>query len=61
MCSSDLAVTPEGETVTSGGRVVAVSSYGKDLAETLSRSYAMVEKVDFEGKTFRRDIGNEFV
>lgn len=55
------AVTPEGETVTSGGRVVAVSSYGKDLAEALSRSYAMVEKVDFEGKTFRRDIGNEFV
>ena len=55
------AVTPEGDTVTSGGRVIAVSSYGKDLSEALSRSYAMVEKVEFEGKTFRRDIGNEFV
>lgn len=47
--------------VTSGGRVMAVSSYGKDLAEALSRSYAVLENIDFDGKTFRRDIGNEFL
>lgn len=55
------AVTPEGETVTSGGRVIAVSSYGKDLKEALDRSYKLQEKVNFDGKTFRRDIGNEFL
>ena len=56
------AIDPQsGETVTSGGRVIAVSSYGKDLREALSRSYAIVDKVDFDGKTFRRDIGNEFI
>ena len=47
--------------VTSGGRVMAVSSYGKDLAEALSRSYAVLENINFDGKTFRRDIGNEFL
>lgn len=47
--------------VTSGGRVMAVSSYGKDLAEALSRSYAVLENIDFGGKSFRRDIGNEFL
>lgn len=47
--------------VTSGGRVMAVSSYGKDLAEALSRSYAVLENIVFDGKTFRRDIGNEFL
>lgn len=54
------AVDAQGATVTSGGRVIAVSSYGKDLAEALGRSYAMLEKVEFDGKTYRRDIGNEF-
>lgn len=47
--------------VTSGGRVMAVSSYGQDLAEALSRSYAVLENIVFDGKTFRRDIGNEFL
>ena len=55
------AVDPRGDTVTSGGRVIAVSSYGKDLDDALSRSYAVADKVDFEGKFMRRDIGNEFV
>lgn len=55
------AVDPQGQTVTSGGRVFAVSSYGEDLGEALSRSYAMLEKIGFDGKTYRRDIGNEFI
>ncbi len=55
------AITADGATATSGGRVIAVSSYGTDLQEALSRSYAMQEKVNFEGKAYRRDIGNEFI
>lgn len=55
------ALQPDGQLVTSGGRVMALSSYGDTLQQALDRSYAMADKVDFDGKTFRRDIGNEFV
>jgi phosphoribosylamine--glycine ligase len=55
------AINADGQTVTSGGRVLAVSSYGQDLNGALSRSYEMLQKINFDGKTFRRDIGNEFI
>ncbi len=42
---------------TNGGRVLAVSAYGKDKTEALKRSYETVEKISFEGKNFRKDIG----
>ena len=45
--------------LTSGGRVIAASSYGKDMNEALEHSYASIANVDFEGKYFRRDIGND--
>ncbi len=43
--------------VTSGGRVMAVSSYGKDMKEALERSYAGARKIAFEGMNYRKDIG----
>lgn len=49
----------DGEVVTSGGRVIAASSYGKDMEEALAKSYASIALVDFDGKYFRRDIGND--
>ncbi|MEE4215378.1 MAG: phosphoribosylamine--glycine ligase [Bacteroidales bacterium] len=48
----------EGDRVVSaGGRVLAVSSFGSDMDEALSKSYANAEIIDFEGKYYRKDIG----
>lgn len=51
----------DNNTVTSGGRVIAVSSLGRDMADALAKSFASVEKIDFEGKYFRRDIGRDLM
>jgi len=47
----------DGEVVTNGGRVIAVSSYGKDKAEALQKSFEEAQKIQFTDKYFRRDIG----
>jgi len=47
----------DGNVVTNGGRVIAVSSYGKDKAEALQKSFEGAQKIQFTDKYFRRDIG----
>ena len=49
----------DGNVVTNGGRVIAVSSYGKDKTEALAKSFEEARKIEFEGKYFRRDIGQD--
>lgn len=47
----------DGRLVTSGGRVLGVTALGKDLNEALKKSYDAVEKIEFDGAHYRKDIG----
>lgn len=49
----------DGNVVTNGGRVIAVSSYGKDKEEALHKSFTEAQKIQFTDKYFRRDIGQD--
>ena len=49
----------DGNVVTNGGRVIAVSSYGKDKEEALRKSSEEAQKIEFTDKYFRRDIGQD--
>lgn len=52
----------DGPTIlSSGGRVLAVTSYGKNLESALEKSYASIDKIEFEDAYFRRDIGFDVV
>jgi Phosphoribosylamine-glycine ligase len=49
------------EILSSGGRVLAVTAYAPTLKEALDAVYFGVDKVSFEGKTYRRDIAHRLV
>lgn len=51
----------DNDIVSNGGRVIAVTSYGENLKDALAKSYESINYIDFEGKTFRNDIGFEFI
>ena len=47
------------QVVTNGGRVIAVSSYGRNKEEALAKSFKEAQKIDFKDKYFRHDIGQD--
>ena len=52
------AGTKPGEQITtSGGRVMAFTSFGADKDEALAKSYAALKEVSFDGMNYRTDIG----
>ena len=50
----------DGNVVTNGGRVIAITSYGDNIKAALAKSYENVAHIDYEGKYYRKDIGFEF-
>lgn len=51
----------DGQVLTNGGRVMAVSSYGTTMEEALALSYKNVEHLKFKDMNFRRDIGQDLL
>ena len=51
----------DGRLLTSGGRVISVSSLGKDISEALKQSYKSIESIKFDGAYFRSDIGRDLM
>jgi phosphoribosylamine--glycine ligase len=47
----------EGEVLTSGGRVLALTSFGKDKDEALAKSYNSLSQIKFDKMNYRKDIG----
>lgn len=50
-----------GAIVTAGGRVLALTSLGNSINEALSKSYSAAEKISYNGKYYRRDIGQDLM
>jgi phosphoribosylamine--glycine ligase len=51
------AILKEGKTVTSGGRVMAITSYGNTYQEAIKKSYQNIDKLHFDKMNYRKDIG----
>ena len=47
--------------ITQGGRVIAVSSLGENITDALTKSYLNADKIQFSGKFYRRDIGQDLL
>ena len=52
-------VDEQGNVLTAGGRVMALTAYGTDIADAAAKALAEAERVDFDGKYFRRDISRD--
>lgn len=50
----------DGDVITNGGRVMAITSYGNNIKEALAQSYANEQLINYDGKYCRKDIGYEF-
>jgi phosphoribosylamine--glycine ligase len=50
----------DNDIISNGGRVLAITSYGSDIKDALKQSYVNAEKINFEGKYYRKDLGFEF-
>ncbi|MEO0064997.1 MAG: hypothetical protein RI983_323, partial [Bacteroidota bacterium] len=48
------------QVLTNGGRVLAVTAYGENIADAVAKSKQTLEKISFEGMYYRNDIGFEF-
>ena len=51
----------DGEVLTNGGRVFAVTAFGKTIEEAISKSFVAAEEVIYEGKYYRNDIGKDLI
>jgi len=51
------AVLKDGKVITSGGRVMAITSYGNTYQEAIKKSYQNIEKLHFDKMNYRKDIG----
>ena len=47
----------DNQVVTSGGRVMAITSFGNSIEEALAKSYSNIDKIHFDKMNYRRDIG----
>ncbi|MBI9033774.1 MAG: phosphoribosylamine--glycine ligase [Bacteroidales bacterium] len=54
-------VAKDDKIVTNGGRVIAITSFGDTMEEALALSYKNAEKIKYDGKYFRRDLGKDLV
>ena len=50
-------IDSDGEVITAGGRVIAVSSYGDNHIEAIKKSYKAIDKIKFKNINYRKDIG----
>ncbi|MDD2963406.1 MAG: phosphoribosylglycinamide synthetase C domain-containing protein, partial [Bacteroidales bacterium] len=53
------AIDAHGNLVTSGGRVMAVTSYGTSVDDAFNEAYKTASKVNFEGMYYRKDLGKD--
>ncbi len=51
----------DGQIVTNGGRVIAVTGKGKDIEQALAQSYQAVQQISWDGLYFRKDIGQDLI